>query len=129
MQYVFNSSGDLFFTPFHAFLQLNRSQEFRKKDDIAVVSSSWESLLPTITACMLHSHKLQTVTGDKILHANSLSQISFPLITFPLLKSLIFLRWGPALFPFSISHEPVSYTHLTLPTTCRGCRSRWSPYH
>ena len=24
---------------------------------------------------------------------------------------------------------PVSYTHLTLPTTCRGCRSRWSPYH
>ena len=25
--------------------------------------------------------------------------------------------------------DPVSYTHLTLPTTCRGCRSRWSPYH
>ena len=25
--------------------------------------------------------------------------------------------------------RPVSYTHLTLPTTCRGCRSRWSPYH
>ena len=23
----------------------------------------------------------------------------------------------------------VSYTHLTLPTTCRVCRSRWSPYH
>ena len=22
---------------------------------------------------------------------------------------------------------PVSYTHLTLPTTCRVCRSRWSP--
>ena len=25
--------------------------------------------------------------------------------------------------------EPVSYTHLTLPTTCTRCRSRWSPYH
>ena len=25
--------------------------------------------------------------------------------------------------------QSVSYTHLTLPTTCRGCRSRWSPYH
>ena len=25
--------------------------------------------------------------------------------------------------------EPVSYTHLTLPTTCNLCRSRWSPYH
>ena len=25
--------------------------------------------------------------------------------------------------------ETVSYTHLTLPTKCRKCRSRWSPYH
>ena len=24
---------------------------------------------------------------------------------------------------------PVSYTHLTLPTTRHQCRSRWSPYH
>ena len=28
-----------------------------------------------------------------------------------------------------ISSTAVSYTHLTLPTTCRVCRSRWSPYH
>ena len=25
--------------------------------------------------------------------------------------------------------EPVSYTHLTLPTKAERCRSRWSPYH
>ena len=25
--------------------------------------------------------------------------------------------------------ETVSYTHLTLPTIVRWCRSRWSPYH
>ena len=25
--------------------------------------------------------------------------------------------------------EAVSYTHLTLPTILRSCRSRWSPYH
>ena len=25
--------------------------------------------------------------------------------------------------------DPVSYTHLTLPTTLVKCRSRWSPYH
>ena len=25
--------------------------------------------------------------------------------------------------------KPVSYTHLTLPTTICECRSRWSPYH
>ena len=29
--------------------------------------------------------------------------------------------------PGSVS--PVSYTHLTLPTILRSCRSRWSPYH
>ena len=28
-----------------------------------------------------------------------------------------------------VKWEPVSYTHLTLPTTSRRCRSRWSPYH
>ena len=25
--------------------------------------------------------------------------------------------------------DPVSYTHLTLPTNTNACRSRWSPYH
>ena len=29
----------------------------------------------------------------------------------------------------SIGLGPVSYTHLTLPTICFKCRSRWSPYH
>ena len=28
-----------------------------------------------------------------------------------------------------VGYPPVSYTHLTLPTIRRGCRSRWSPYH
>ena len=28
-----------------------------------------------------------------------------------------------------MSADAVSYTHLTLPTTCNLCRSRWSPYH
>ena len=26
-------------------------------------------------------------------------------------------------------NEPVSYTHIKLPTTANECRSRWSPYH
>ena len=28
-----------------------------------------------------------------------------------------------------IADKTVSYTHLTLPTILRSCRSRWSPYH
>ena len=28
-----------------------------------------------------------------------------------------------------VAADPVSYTHLTLPTTKALCRSRWSPYH
>ena len=32
--------------------------------------------------------------------------------------------------PFTPLHPaPVSYTHLTLPTSNNLCRSRWSPYH
>ena len=27
------------------------------------------------------------------------------------------------------AYAAVSYTHLTLPTILRSCRSRWSPYH
>ena len=29
----------------------------------------------------------------------------------------------------AVGLSPVSYTHLTLPTIVRECRSRWSPYH
>ena len=29
----------------------------------------------------------------------------------------------------TLTDHPVSYTHLTLPTTRLVCRSRWSPYH
>ena len=30
---------------------------------------------------------------------------------------------------FAVAYDSVSYTHLTLPTNCAVCRSRWSPYH
>ena len=32
-------------------------------------------------------------------------------------------------FANGIGGTPVSYTHLTLPTSVLMCRSRWSPYH
>ena len=37
---------------------------------------------------------------------------------------------GAAMTAYYLStSKPVSYTHLTLPTIPRWCRSRWSPYH
>ena len=36
---------------------------------------------------------------------------------------------GGGLVGFRVAELPVSYTHLTLPTTIKPCRSRWSPYH
>ena len=47
---------------------------------------------------------------------------------------IVLLPGGIVLFyelkrPVGGSYEPVSYTHLTLPTTLHECRSRWSPDH
>lgn len=64
---VLNPLGDLFFSSAHAFFQCHRFQEFRRKDLIAVVSSAWESLLPSITASILHSLSFDIVVRDKIL--------------------------------------------------------------
>ena len=45
-------------------------------------------------------------------------------------------KWGTNLGDYQVQYDvglldmvAVSYTHLTLPTTARRCRSRWSPYH
>ena len=61
-------------------------------------------------------------------------------IMLPIVRHWIgcFLQFGFMLEPhgqnvlFEMNKDnsvPVSYTHLTLPTTCTPCRSRWSPYH
>nr|WP_199163287.1 hypothetical protein [Elizabethkingia sp. ASV34] len=41
-------------------------------------------------------------------------------------KAKIFFLQSLLLLQF---HSPVSYTHLTLPTTVALCRSRWAPDH
>ena len=52
--------------------------------------------------------------------------------TFSFIKVVHFLvnrKSGNIMVMILESVEPVSYTHLTLPTTGSLCRSRWSPYH
>ena len=40
------------------------------------------------------------------------------------------LPWDHHLAEWAVQWwNPVSYTHLTLPTKLEWCRSRWSPYH
>ena len=46
------------------------------------------------------------------------------------LTQVVVTLFGLLLLTFFIGRVmPVSYTHLTLPTTTPQCRSRWSPYH
>ena len=44
-----------------------------------------------------------------------------------LVREFVASEKGRKLFPGAV--DPVSYTHLTLPTNTVTCRSRWSPYH
>ena len=41
----------------------------------------------------------------------------------------LLLVWDAPNLDMGLGAIPVSYTHLTLPTILRSCRSRWSPYH
>ena len=52
-----------------------------------------------------------------------------PFISASVRDGNFFLASTKDVFEISAVLKAVSYTHLTLPTTARRCRSRWSPYH
>ena len=45
------------------------------------------------------------------------------------IRDSLLAQLAAADLPTEQEARPVSYTHLTLPTTLPRCRSRWSPYH
>ena len=49
--------------------------------------------------------------------------------TFWGITALVLFVLAYSLVPLENNIHPVSYTHLTLPTSAVACRSRWSPYH
>ena len=55
--------------------------------------------------------------------------ISFAILHFGVAFTVAYLLTGELLTASLIALIAVSYTHLTLPTIVRWCRSRWSPYH
>ena len=77
---------------------------------------------------------------DTIIDARSPSEFAHSHIpqahNFPVLDDAQFKQIGTLYHEDSLrakflgaSMASVSYTHLTLPTILRRCRSRWSPYH
>ena len=51
-------------------------------------------------------------------------------LSYGLIPAMMLLFLIPGLvYGKTVGSITVSYTHLTLPTTARRCRSRWSPYH
>ena len=63
---------------------------------------------------------------EKLVELGLVRHVGTSNMTVPKLK--LVLR-DAAIKPAVNEMEPVSYTHLTLPTNARECRSRWSPYH
>ena len=54
----------------------------------------------------------------------------FELVDYRQLNEIAAYGGFPVRYPhWSHGMESVSYTHLTLPTTCNLCSSRWSRYH
>ena len=68
------------------------------------------------TTCLSEIYKTQLNPTISYLHSAGERRFSLCLDVAEIFKPLI-------------GDRPVSYTHLTLPTTPVACRSRWSPYH
>ena len=54
---------------------------------------------------------------------------AFVFVVAPVVNAAILEYSGESTYTVEYGDIPVSYTHLTLPTTCRVCRSRWWPDH
>ena len=63
------------------------------------------------------------------MEINNLPDAEFKTLVIRMLKELSEDLSSIKKIQSEMKDTPVSYTHLTLPTSLAECRSRWSPYH
>ena len=75
------------------------------------------------------AHYVRKRNMERVAHGVYLAEDAWPdtLYQLHLSNSRIIFSHETALMLHGLT--AVSYTHLTLPTILRSCRSRWSPYH
>ena len=77
------------------------------------------------------THRQKVKGWKKIFHANRKKKVGVAVFVLDKIdfKSKAIVRDKEGHYIMMKGTIPVSYTHLTLPTTGSLCRSRWSPYH
>ena len=86
-------------------------------DEAGVARGSYLNLFPTKDKILLEL--VETMFSGQFGVARSIADSKLPPVYAYAVETAIQLTLT----------EPVSYTHLTLPTNIIRCRSRWSPYH
>ena len=109
----------------------------RYTDDTTLMAESKEELKSLLMKVKEESEKVGlklSIQKTKIMPSSPITSWEIDGETVETVSDFIYLG-SKITADGDCSHEikrsllPVSYTHLTLPTTWQACRSRWSPYH
>ena len=86
------------------------------------------NLAPNSATDQIQNYVLGGIIGG-VIYNSSISILQYAVILMMWTILVLTLKWLNNNVRFVKRLIAVSYTHLTLPTTCTRCRSRWSPYH
>ena len=114
---------------------LRATRKYLNNETLLIVSLGFCCLMAVVStqvgfsaafgAFVMGSILAETIEADKIIKVVEPVKNLFGAIFFVSVGMLV----DPVILVKYAIPIPVSYTHLTLPTTLHECRSRWSPYH